>query len=746
MSRIGKIARRTFLLGSVAIVGGVAFGYWKYKQPYGNPLDDRLADGEASLTPYVKVASDGITIITPRAEMGQGVHTTLAAMVAEELDVELDAVKIEHGPASYAYYNEAFLEEAVPFLPTDHSTTAEMMRGFTKVPAKFLALQLTGGSSTTPDGFVKMRKAGAAARVVLVKAAAQKLGVAESSLKTADGEVIAPNGEKVAYTELATLAATIEPPADPELRPQSEWKLLGKSQPRVDMVSKVTGTAPFGIDTELDGMLYATVRVNPFLGAGVKSYDATKTLGMRGVKKVVPVTNGLAVIATNTWYAMEGAKALKVEWKPAPYPLTTSEHFAQVAASFTEERQDSQNRNDGDVDIILAGGDVTELEYRAPYLSHATMEPMNATAWMRDGKLDIWAGNQNPTLARKFASNVTGIEAETIEIHTPYLGGGFGRRGEMDYITLATEVAQAMEGTPVKTTWSREEDMCHGFYRPISIGRIKAVMEDGAPKAMDIKLAAPGAVIDAFSRQGLPAAGPDGSIPMAAWEQPYTFPNYRVTAYKVPTMLPVTFWRSVGGSQNAFFQESALDELAHAAGVDPVEMRLKSLDHMPSRKVIEAVAEMSNWGSAVPEGHGRGMAFCLAFGVPTAEVIEVANTDDGIKVTKAFAAVDVGIALDPGNIEAQVMGGLNYGLSAAILSQITLDNGEVEQTNFHNYDAMRMYQAPTIEVRILENAEKIRGIGEPGTPPAAPALANAIFAATGTRLREMPFSNFVDFA
>ena len=512
------------------------------------------------------------------------------------------------------------------------------------------------------------------------------------------------------------------------------------------MVSKVTGTAAFGIDTQLDGMLYATVRVNPYLGAGVKSYDATETLGMRGVKKVVEITNGLAVIATNTWYAMEGAKALEVEWEPAPYPLTTSEHFAQVAASFTEDRQDSQNRNDGDVEPVLAGGDVTEIEYRAPYLAHATMEPMNATAWLRDGKLDIWAGNQNPTLARQFASNVTGVPAEEIEIHTPYLGGGFGRRGEMDYVQLAVEVAKGMEGTPVKTTWSREEDQCHGFYRPISIGRIKAVMEDGAPKAMDIQLAAPGAIIDAFGRQGLPAAGPDGSIPMAAWDQPYTFPNYRVTAYKVPTMLPVTFWRSVGGSQNAFFQESALDELAHAAGVDPVEMRLKSLDHAPSRKVIEAVAEMSNWGAAMPEGQGRGMAFCLAFGVPTAEVIEVAQTDQGLKVTKAYAAVDVGTALDPGNIEAQVMGGLNFGLSAAIMSQITVADGEVEQTNFHNYDAMRMYQAPSIEVKVLENAEKIRGIGEPGTPPAAPALANAIFAATGQRIREMPFSNFADFA
>jgi isoquinoline 1-oxidoreductase beta subunit len=337
--------------------------------------------------------------------------------------VELDAVKIEHGPASYAYYNEAVLEEAVPFLPTDHGMVAETMRGFTKVPAKFLALQITGGSSTTPDGFVKMRKAGAAARTVLVQAAAQKLGVSESNLKTENGHVIAPDGTKVAYTELATLAASIEPPADPDLKPQSEWRLLGKSQPRVDMVSKVTGTAPFGVDTQLDDMLYATVRVNPYLGAGIRSYDASETLGMRGVKKVVEVTNGLAVIATNTWYAMEGAKALEVEWEPAPYPLTTDEHFAQVAASFTDERQDSQNRNEGDVEPVLAGGNVTEIEYRAPYLAHATMEPMNATAWLRDGKLDIWAGNQNPTLARQFASNVTGIPAEEIEIHTPYLGG-----------------------------------------------------------------------------------------------------------------------------------------------------------------------------------------------------------------------------------------------------------------------------------------------------------------------------------
>ncbi len=747
MSRIGKIARRTFLFGTVAIAGGVAFGYWKYRQPYDNPLLDDLAEGDAVLTPYVKIDKDGVTIITPRAEMGQGVHTTLAALVAEELEVDLADVRVEHGPASYAYFNGAMLEEGVPYPSTDVGWMAETMRGLTHVPAKFLGMQGTGGSSSIPDGYEKMRIAGAAARDALMEAASHKSGTPVADLQVKNGVITGSDGVAMTYIDLAPEAAKIEPPADPKLKDPDSWTILRKSVDRVDMVPKVTGTAEFGIDVRLPDMLHATVRMNPRLGGTMERFDASAAGRMPGVEKIVDLGNGIAVIATNTWYAMQAARAVDIKWGKPPYPMTTAEHWKAVEDSFVEERLESTNRDDGDVDAALTGDGVIDLEYRAPYLAHATMEPMNAVAWLRDGKLDVWAGNQAPTFARDFAADVSGLDQEAVAIHTPYMGGGFGRRGELDFVKLAVRVAMAAEGRPVKTTWSREEDTCHDVYRPLAIGRIRARVDGSNLTALDLKLAAPGATDSVMGRAGKSIPGADATIVQAAWDQPYAIANYRVAGYKVPELLPLGFWRSVGASQNAFFHESAMDEIAIATGKDPVEMRLGLMTHEPSRKVLEKAAEMAGWnGGQVGEGRGRGVAFSLSFGVPVAEIVEIAATEHGFKITDAWIAADVGIALDPRNIEAQLMSGLNFGLSAAILSEITITDGEVDQRNFHDYDALRMYQAPRLEIAVLENMGHIKGIGEPGTPPAAPALANAIFAATGKRLREMPFGKFVDFA
>ena len=751
MSKLGTITRRTFLIGSVAIAGGVAFGYWKYKQPYGNPLLNDLDDGEAALTPFVLIDQNGVTIIAPRAEMGQGVHTTLAALVAEELEVSLADVQVIHGPASKAYYNAAVLEEGIPFAQTNESSLAENVRHFTRIPAKFLGLQITGGSSSVPDGFDKMRLAGAAAREVLLQAAAQKLGTPISSLRAEDGHIVDGNGTRIPYSDLATLAATIEPPAEPRLKPQSAWKILGKSQPRVDMVAKSTGTAAFAIDTELPDMVYATVKMNPCLGSAMKSYDASKAESMPGVVSIFEINNGdapggVAVVATNTWYAFKAANAIEFDWESACYAPDTAGLYQAVEDSFVKSQRDSRFRDDGDVEQALAGADVVSAEYRVPYLAHATMEPMNATAWLRNGKLDVWAGNQLPTQVVKEGMTITGLNEGDIEVHTPFMGGGFGRRAEMDFIVQAIKIAKRMEGTPVKLTWSREEDTTHDFYRPMAIGRFKAVVDENGPRAFDLELAAASVIASQMGRIGIPAAGPDVTIAQAAWDQPYAIPNYRVTAYRSPAEFPVSSWRSVGASQNAFFHESMLDEIAHSGGLDPMEMRLKLMNHEPSRKVLEAVAEISNWGSAMPDGHGRGVAFNLSFGVPTAEVIEVAYENGAIRILNAFAAVDVGTALDPRNIEAQVMSGINFGLAAAMMSDITVANGRVEHTNFHNYNSIRMNQSPPVKVRVLENGSKIRGIGEPGLPPAAPALANAIFAATGKRIRELPMNKHVKFA
>ena len=745
MGRLRTVTRRTFMVASAAVVGGVTFGYYKYKKPYANPLLENLVEGQTALTPYVRIDQQGITIITPRAEMGQGVHTTLAAMVAEELDVSLDDVLVEHGPASSAYFNEVALEEAVPFAQTDHSRTAETVRGLVRIPSKFLGMQITGGSSSIPDGYPKMRMAGAAARHCLIAAAAARLEVAASELYTDNGAVVTPDGKRITYMELAADAANIDVPDELSLKSRSEWKLLGRSLPRVDMVGKSTGTAEYATDVRLPDMLYATIRANPRLGGELISYDDSTAKNMPGVRFVTRLDNAVAVVATNTWYALQAAQAIVFDWGDAPYPPTTDEMIGRIASAIDDDLEDSQFRDDGDIEGALVGADVIETEYRVPFLAHATMEPMNATALFAGSRLDIWAGTQLPTQVVKEAVAITDLEPESVHVHTTYMGGGFGRRAEMDIVKQTISLAKSMPGTPVKLTWSREEDMTHDQYRPAAIARFRGAVQDGLPSAFDLKLGSVSVIESQASRLGIPAGGPDISIVQAAWDQPYAIPNYRVTGYRAAEMIPVTSWRSVGASQNGFFHESIVDELAIAAGRDPLEMRLSLLVHEPSRKVLEAVAEMSGWGEELPEGHGRGVAFVYSFGVPVAEVIEVAATDRGIRIVNAWAAVDVGTALDPRNIEAQVQSGINFGLTAAIMGEITVADGEVQQTNFHNYNGIRINQAPPIAVRVLENGEKIRGIGEPGLPPAAPALANAIFAATGERIRELPLNKYVRF-
>ena len=748
-SKLATFTRRGFLIGSLAVTGGVVFGYLKYKQPHDNPLLETASDDDAVLTPYIQINQQGITIFSPRAEMGQGVYTTLAAMVAEELDIELEQATVVHSPASNIYYNAAVLEEGIPFAHTDMSKIAENMRKFLDVPAKLFGLQVTGGSSSVADAFDKMRFAGATARQALLEAAAEQWQVEVNNLKTNKGVVTNSNGDTLTYQELASAAAKIETPNNVELKPKSQWKVLGKSQQRVDVIAKSTGTAQFGIDTELPDMLYATVKMNPRLGAKMNSFDDSQAKDLKGVEQIIELDNGIAVIASNTWYALRAANAITFDWGGATYPETSRKIESRLSLTFDKEHQNSQLKNNGDVLQALKNADqqdIIQAEYQVPYLAHAPMEPMNATAWLRDGKLDIWAGTQMPTQAVKEAAEITGLDASHITLHTPVLGGGFGRRLEMDFVKQAVKIAQAVPGKPVKLTWSREEDMTHDFYRPLAMAKFRALVNDDNLQTVDFKTTSSSVNASQMGRIGIPAAGPDTSIVQAAWDQPYNIENYRVTGYKAPEALPVSSWRSVGASQNAFFHESMLDEIAHAKQLDPMQLRLSLVDHEPSRNVLLAVKEMSNWGHTLPAGHFHGLAFCMSFGVPVAEVIEVKLEDDKVKLIKVFAAVDVGIALDPRNIEAQVTSGINFGLAAAMTGEITVNDGQIEQTNFHNYTSLRINQAPDIEVKILENGTKIRGIGEPGTPPIAPALTNAIFAATGKRIRKLPINKVINFA
>ncbi len=746
MSRAGKIARRTFLFGSAAIVGGVAFGYVMYKRPAANPLLEGLGEGEAALTPYVRIDAEGITLITPRGDKGQGVYHVQAVLIAEELDVELDQIKVDPGPPSAAYYNTALSGEAVPFASTDDGFMAETLRGVMDAPMKFLGMQVTGGSTTVPDGWEKLRVAGAVARETLKAAAAEKTGINTTALKTERGRVILPDGSALTYQELAPIAARLDPVTSVKLREPSEWRLIGKPMQRIDIVAKSTGTQRYGIDFELDGMVYAAVKLNPRQGGEMKSFDASEAMKLRGVSDVLQLTGGVGVIADNTWRAFRGADAVVCDWGPAPYPAEMAGHWQALGDVIDAGDYDSRQRDDGDVETALGDG-ALQAEYRAPYLAHAPLEPINATVLVGEDRVDVWTGTQIPRMVQSNVAKITGVDADNVHVHALMMGGSFGHRLEDDVVKRCAEIAVQMKGTPVKLTYSREEDMRQDFLRPISMARLQGSAVDGHVRALDYHVAAP-SVMDSQmgERQGLSIPGPDTAIIQAAWDQPYAIPDYRVTGYRVPGLAPVSSWRSVGASINGFFHEGFLDELIHAARADPMAERIRLCSHEPSRKVLEAVAEMSGWSGSNPqEGVGRGVAMSLSFGVACAEVVEVRVTEDGLKIENVWVAAEVGRVVDPINFDGLVKGGVVFGLGHAMLGEISYADGMREQENFDSFEAMRINQCPQIEVRGLENGAKIRGIGEPPVPPAAPALANAIFAATGERLREMPFSKFVSF-
>ena len=744
MASIGTIARRTFLVGSVAIAGGVAFGYYAVRKPHKNPLLDTLADGEAAFNPWVKISSGGITLITPHADLGQGAYSMQAALIAEELDVEFGGFEIDPGVPSAAYYNTALGAELAPFRSTDESFQADAMRTVFSSITKLMGAQGTGGSSSVPDSFEKLRIAGAVARETLKKAAAQESGVAVGELSTNNGAVVLPDGTRMPYTDLAAAASRIKPVTNVSLRDPSEWRLVGKEMQRLDIVPKSTGTATYGIDLNFDGMHYAAVKVNPRQGGAMNSYDASAAEAMRGVQKIVPVTNGIAVIADNTWRAFKAADAISFDWGPAPYPAEQEDHWKEVAASFTEERLDNEWRHDGDVDAGLSG-ETIEAEYRAPYVAHQPLEPIGAVIKVTDDRVDIWVGHQLQRFAQQQIAAITGHDIEDIYLHNQYMGGSFGHRLEFENVKLAAEIGNQMRGEIIKLTFSREEDFAHDFPRQIAMARGKGAVSDGKVETYDLSVASVSSSDSQGGRANLARPGADGQLSAGAWNLPYAIPNFRMRAHKVPELAPTSSWRSVGASSNGFFADCLLDELIHAAGADPMEERIRLCDHDVSRKVLEAAAEMSNWGSDLGEGRGRGVAFVESFGVPVAEVIEVTNTDSGIRLDKVFIAADVGVIVDPVNFDNHMKGGVVWGLGHAINCEITYADGMAQQSNYHVHEGMRLYQCPEIVVRGLENAEQVRGIGEPPVPPAAPALANAIFAATGKRIREMPFNKHIDF-
>ncbi len=746
MASFKTITRRSFIVLGAAFAGGAAFGAYKVAEVPANPLVP--APDAVPLNPWVIINADGITVIAPRAEMGQGISTTLAALVAEELDVDWGQVRVLHGPPAQAYYNAGFVERMsnepdykLSLQPNSHNAILAAL-------PKIFSLQMTGGSTGAIGGFVQMRLAGAGAREALKAAAAKRLGVAAETLRTEGGKVI--GAQTFTYAELAAEAVDLVP-EDVPLRDPSTWRYVGTSMPRLDMVAKSTGTETFGIDVILPGMKFASVRMNPRRGAAMTSFDPAAALAFPGVEQVIGLGTGIAVVANTTWAAMQAAALVEIDWGKADYPSDSDAMMKKIEAAFALE-PDSRMRDDGDVEAELAKGGVIEAEYRVPFLAHAAMEPLNATAWVKaDGSVEVWCGNQAPIMTRDAVASALRVASEKVTLHTPVMGGGFGGRTDPVPAVLAARVAAAMPDTPIKLTYSREEDLGQDYYRPAAIARLAGRVENGKATALWGRTAAPSATRNALARLvGFAPPGPDRATVEGGFDQPYGLPNYRYDGHVAELGVPLGFWRSVGNSMNAFFLESFIDELAHAAGADPLAFRLELMreTHAPSATLLETVREMSHWDSLKRPGFGRGVAFCYSFGTPVAQVQEVQQTEAGIKLTRAWIACDPGLAMDPSIVEAQMTGAMVYGLSAAVQGAITFADQAVVEQNFPDYEPLRMHTTPRFEVKVLQNNGTfghIGGVGEPGTPPAAPALANALFDLTGTRARELPLNRVFDF-
>ncbi|PXV61283.1 isoquinoline 1-oxidoreductase, beta subunit [Dyella jiangningensis] len=662
---------------------------------------------------FVRVGSDGsIQLVMPCIEMGQGAYTGQATLLAEELDVGLDQITVEHAPPNRALYSNPLLGD-----------------------------QATGGSTTIRFCWTSLRDAGAAARAMLVMAAAQRWKVDPAQCTVARGVVThAATGRTLRYGELAEAAARVAPPAKPTLKDPKDFQLIGKPMRRVDTPGKVDGTLPFGIDIRVPGMKVATVRACPTFGGTLGAVDDSRARAIPGVLKVVKLDNAVAVVGEHFWAAKKGLEALDIRWNVGAGGNYSTEQLFKDLADASEHGTPIEAKNVGDVG--KATGKVVSATYQLPLLAHATMEPINATVHVRPDGCDIWVGTQVPARCVDVAMRVTGLPAERIQVHNQYMGGGFGRRLFEDSVGQAVGIARQVE-YPVKIIWTREEDIAQDRYRPAYLDRISATLDDqGKPVAWTDRTTG-ASVMATFAPPAMGKNGLDPDLVECAAELPYEIPNMRVewVRHDMPNGVPIGWWRGVGPTHNVFVVESFIDELAHAAGKDPVEYRRAILGDNPRAKaVLELAVEKSGWGrEAVPARHGRGIALAAPFGSYLCVVTDVEVSPQGeVMLRRAVAVVDCGTVVNPNTVEAQIQGGLVFGWSAAMYSGITLKNGAVEQRNFNDYRVMRLNQTPPIDVHLMPSKETPGGIGETGTVMAMPSLTNAIFAATGVRLRTLP--------
>ncbi|MFC5473662.1 xanthine dehydrogenase family protein molybdopterin-binding subunit [Paraherbaspirillum soli] len=749
-----KKSRRRFILGGLGIGGALIVG-WGLLPPRqrlvsSHPLPTQ--NGEIALNGWLKIAPDGIvTVAMPRSEMGQGVHTALPMLVAEELDVPLSQVRIEQAPIDGIYGNVALWSEALPFHPDDEGALKYAAQWLTAKVGRELGIMITGGSSSIKDAWQPMRLAGASARAMLVQAAAQEWQVAPGECTVSDGVVRHASGRQANYGALAAKAAGLTPGVVALKQPQ-DFKLIGQSQARRDSAVKVNGSAKFGIDARPAGLLYAAVRMAPVFGSTLQRFDATAIAPLPGVVKVVDfsaaigehfgATVGVAVIAKSFWQARQAAEKLPIEWQEgASHALSNEAIFKQFSDSL-ESESGFVYHSSGDPDLAIpaAAGATTLVQatYSAPFLAHATMEPINCTAQVKDGKVNLWVSTQVPSIAVDIAAKIAGVKSDDVAIEVLYLGGGFGRRLETDMIAQAVAIAKQADGAPVQMIWTREDDIQHDVYRPAALAQFSARLDGAGNVLVYHSKSASGSLTSQFLKRnlGLPAAGPDKATAEGEYDMQYEIPNQRIAHVIVPSAIPLGNWRSVGHSHNAFFKESFIEELAHAAGRDPAEFRLGLLKRHPRHSaVLKAALEKAGKPEA---GRAHGVALHQSFGTIVAQVAEVSVADKEIRVHKIVCAVDCGIAVNPNIIAQQMESAVIYGLSAALMGEVTIKDGRVAQNNFHDYPVLRMHEAPLVETVIIKSAEPPQGIGEPGVPPVAPAVAAAVFAITGKRLRSLP--------
>lgn len=759
--------RRTWLLSATTAGGAllVGWGLLPARSRLGPRTLMALQAGEVALNGWIKVATDGsVALAMHRSEMGQGVHTALAMLVAEELDIGLDRIRLEQAGHDSIYGNVAMFVAALPFHPRDkepgHETDGVRLgEHLVGKLARELGINATGGSTTIADAWEPLRLAAATARAQLVGAASLRWRQPREEITVQRGVIAhAASGSSGHFGEFAAAAAAT-PTGEVRLKPRETWTLIGRPVPRTDAVAKSDGSAVFGIDVRPEGLLYAAVRMCPMLGgAPQRITNEDEVLRRPGALRLVRLpalaglTAGVAVVGRSSWHAQQAVDALVIDWAPPPAGTLDS----AVIAAALETRAREAFANDGGLpfhsrgDLAAAeqaaaasGARTVEASYRVPYLAHAALEPINCTARVKGGRVEIWASTQVPGIARALAARAAGVKEEAVTVHVTLLGGGFGRRLDADFVTQAVAVAQVTGGRPVQILWSRSEDMTHDYYRPAAAAVMKAWLgSDGKPQTLRIASAGD-AITPRWMERGLPwltgpVDAPDKSTAEGLFDLPYDVPHQRIAHAATRSGVPVGYWRAVGHSHNAFFSEGFVDELAHAAGQDPVAYRLSLLAGMPRHAaVLQLAADKAGWGKPLPAGRARGVALHESFGSIVAQVVEVSMAPK-LTVHRVVCAVDCGTVVNPAIVVRQMESGIVFGLTAALYGRIDIVASEVQQKNFPDQKLLTLAETPVIETHLVPSTHAPTGVGEPGLPPIAPALANALFALTGVRQRELP--------